>query len=162
MIDRKLSSAAPLVRVPKGAIDSQMHMYLPGFAMRADGVRAPADPLPDPAMYRQVMGWLGIDRVVITQGNAHGTDNASLLACIAQMGGCARNHQPADVLGIVRDDVLGQAGARPAVAIVAFAAAKPRHVADPREPSLCPREPVHRARPDRRCRPCGSARRSRR
>ncbi|MHA7868669.1 MAG: amidohydrolase family protein [Salipiger thiooxidans] len=90
MIDRKLSGAAPRTKVPKGTIDSQMHMYLPGFAMRADGVGAPADPLPDPAMYRQVMGWLGIDRVVITQGNAHGTDNASLLACIAQMGDCAR------------------------------------------------------------------------
>lgn len=90
MIDRKLSGAAPRTKVPKGAIDSQMHMYLPGFEMRADGVGAPADPLPDPAMYRQVMGWLGIDRAVITQGNAHGTDNASLLACIAQMGDCAR------------------------------------------------------------------------
>ena len=50
MIDRKLSGAAPRTKVPKGAIDSQMHMYLPGFEMRADGVGAPADPLPDPAL----------------------------------------------------------------------------------------------------------------
>lgn len=90
MIDRKLDGPAPRSAMPKGATDTQMHMYLPGFEMRPDGVGAPADPLPDPAMYRRVMGWLGLDRVVITQGNAHGDDNASLLACVAEMGDCAR------------------------------------------------------------------------
>ena len=90
MIDRKLDGPAPRTAMPKGATDTQMHMYLPGFEMRPDGVGAPADPLPDPAMYRRVMGWLGLDRVVITQGNAHGDDNASLLACVAEMGDCAR------------------------------------------------------------------------
>ena len=84
MIDRKLDGPAPRTAMPKGATDTQMHMYLPGFEMRPDGVGAPADPLPDPAMYRRVMGWLGLDRVVITQGNAHGDDNASLLACVAE------------------------------------------------------------------------------
>ena len=90
MIDRKLTGAAPLTAVPKGAVDTQMHMYLPGFAMREDGAGRPADPLPTPEMYRETMRWLGLDAVVVTQGNAHGTDNASLLACLAQMGDCAR------------------------------------------------------------------------
>ncbi len=90
MIDRKLTGPAPQTPMPRGAVDTQMHMYLPGFAMRDDGVGQPADPLPTPGMYRETMRWLGLDAVVVTQGNAHGTDNASLLACLAQMGDCAR------------------------------------------------------------------------
>ena len=90
MIDRKLSGAKPRTPMPKGAVDTQMHMYLPGFAMREDGAGRPADPLPTPEMYRETMRWLGLDAVVVTQGNAHGTDNASLLACLAEMGDCAR------------------------------------------------------------------------
>ncbi|MEQ5872518.1 amidohydrolase family protein [Sagittula sp. NFXS13] len=90
MITRKLNGAAPLTPMPKGAVDTQMHMYLPGFAMRADGAGRPADPLPTPDMYRETMRWLGLDAVVITQGNAHGADNAALLACLREMGDCAR------------------------------------------------------------------------
>ncbi|OCX67243.1 amidohydrolase [Thioclava sp. SK-1] len=90
MIDRKLTGAAPKTRIPKGAIDTQMHMYLPGYAWRADGKGVPSDPLPTPDMYRQVMAWLGLDGVVITQGNGHGMDNASLMACLEQMGESAR------------------------------------------------------------------------
>ena len=90
MIDRKLTGAPPATHMPIGATDTQMHMYLPSFAYRADGVGAPQDPLPDPAMYRRAMDWLGIDRVVITQGNAHGLDNGNLLACLRAMGACAR------------------------------------------------------------------------
>ena len=90
MIDRKLTGAKPRTRMPKGACDTQMHMYLPGYRWRADGKGVPAKPLPTPEMYRKTMGWLGIDRVVITQGNGNQMDNASLLACIAEMGECAR------------------------------------------------------------------------
>lgn len=90
MIDRKLSGAKPLTPMPKGTVDTQMHMYLPGFPALPGGPGLPPDPLPTPAMYRQAMDWLGIDRVVITQGNAHQADNACLLACLAQMGDCAK------------------------------------------------------------------------
>ncbi|MBR9762167.1 MAG: amidohydrolase family protein [Rhodobacteraceae bacterium] len=92
MIDRKLSGAKPLTHMPKGAVDTQMHMYLPGFQALPEGPGLPPDPLPTPAMYRQAMDWLGIDRVVVTQGNAHQADNACLLACLAEMG--------ADALGV--------------------------------------------------------------
>lgn len=34
--------------------------------------------------------WLGIDRVVITQGNAQQGDNSNLVACVAQLGDMAR------------------------------------------------------------------------
>ncbi|MCT4371535.1 amidohydrolase family protein [Yangia mangrovi] len=90
MIDRKLTGAKPKTRMPAGTCDTQMHMYLPGYSWREDGKGVPAEPLPTPEMYRKTMGWLGIDRVVITQGNGHHMDNSSLLACVAEMGDCAR------------------------------------------------------------------------
>ncbi|SLN23795.1 4-sulfomuconolactone hydrolase [Aquimixticola soesokkakensis] len=90
MISRKLSGVAPQTEVPRGAIDTQMHMYLPGFGAVSGGPGLPPDPLPDAAMYREVMRWLGLDRVVITQGNAHQADNSNLIACLAEMGDIAR------------------------------------------------------------------------
>lgn len=36
------------------------------------------------------MRWLGIDRVVITQGNAHQRDNGNLIACLKAVGNEAR------------------------------------------------------------------------
>lgn len=90
MIERKLSGPQPNIVLPKGTIDTQMHMYLPGFPAVSGGPGMPPAPLPTPQMYRQAMAWLGIDRVVITQGNAHQTDNACLLACMEEMGEAAR------------------------------------------------------------------------
>lgn len=89
MITRKLTGAPPAPPFPRGATDTQMHMYLPGFPARPGGPGLPQDPLPDPQAYRQVMRWLGLDRVIVTQGNAHQRDNANLLACLQAMGDCA-------------------------------------------------------------------------
>ena len=89
MIDRALDGPPPATPVPPGAIDTQMHVYLPGFPA-AHG----APPIPDgPAgidEYRRVARRLGLSRVVITQGNAHGRDNANLLAALAAFGDAAR------------------------------------------------------------------------
>jgi len=90
MIDRKLSGAPPRTRLPKGTVDTQMHMYLAGYPAVAGGPGLPPAPLPTPDMYRKVMDWLGIDRVVITQGNAHQADNACLLACLQEMSEMGR------------------------------------------------------------------------
>ncbi|MGF1551917.1 MAG: amidohydrolase family protein [Paracoccaceae bacterium] len=87
---RRLSGAPPRTRLPAGAVDTQMHAYLPGFPARPGGPPNPPEPLPTPAMYREVMTWLGIDRVVVTQGNAQQFDNANLLACLAEFGDVAR------------------------------------------------------------------------
>lgn len=90
MIERTLTGR-PLARpLPAGAVDTQMHMYLPGFPALPGGPGLPPDPLPDAAAYRSVMRWLGIDRVVLTQGNAHQSDNGCLLACLAEMEPVAR------------------------------------------------------------------------
>jgi D-galactarolactone isomerase len=89
MIERKLTGAALTKPLPKGTIDTQMHLYAPGFGP-ADGCSMPPEPLPDAACYKQVRDWLGIDRFVITQGNSHGRNNENLLACLREVGPIAR------------------------------------------------------------------------
>ncbi|WP_196258503.1 amidohydrolase family protein [Pelagibacterium limicola] len=86
MLDRKYSGDKPGIALPAGTIDTQMHMYLPGFPPKEGGPGLPAEPLPGPAEYRRTMDWLGIARVVITQGNAYQGDNSCLLATLAEMG----------------------------------------------------------------------------
>lgn len=111
MIVRQLSGRAPAVRLPSGTVDTQMHMYLPGFPARPGGPPLPGGALPDADQYRQVMAWLGIDRVIITQGNAHQRDNANLVACLNEMGSVARGVAAID--GEVPDselDALSSAG----------------------------------------------------
>ena len=88
-MERTYTGAAPLTLMPPGATDCQMHMYLPGYPALPGGPPVPAG-RPGPEDYRQVMRWLGIDRVVITQGNSHQRDNANLLACLTEMGDLAR------------------------------------------------------------------------
>jgi len=90
MLVRKLAGDAPRIGLPKGAVDAQMHMYLPGFPAREGGPGNPPGDLPTPEQYRQVMRWLGVDRVIVTQANAHQLDNGNLLACLAEMGEAAR------------------------------------------------------------------------
>lgn len=90
MIDRMLAGTPAKTRLPQGAVDTQMHMYVAGFPAVEGGPGLPPAPLPTPDMYRKVMSWLGIERVVITQGNAHQADNACLLACMKEMGDVAR------------------------------------------------------------------------
>lgn len=40
----------------------------------------------DADKYRRFMQWIGIERVVITQGNAHQFDNRNLVACLKKLG----------------------------------------------------------------------------
>ncbi len=86
---RRFTGPAPRTTLPPGSIDTQMHMYMPGFPSAPGCIPLPPA-APGPAEYRRVMAWLGIDRVIVTQGNAHGRDNANVLACLAAMGDCAR------------------------------------------------------------------------
>lgn len=86
---RIFTGSPPKTKLPRGSVDTQMHMYLPGFPSAPSSIPLP-DNAPGPADYRQVMDWLGLDRVIITQGNAHGRDNSNLLACLEAMGDSAR------------------------------------------------------------------------
>lgn len=89
-MDRKLTGTPPAICLPEGAIDTQCHMYLPGFPALPGGPGNPPDPLPTPDMYLQMADWIGISRIVVTQGNAQQGDNSCLLACLAQLGERAR------------------------------------------------------------------------
>lgn len=90
MLVRPLTGEKPAIALPKGSVDTQMHMYLPGYPSLPGGPGLPAGDLPTPAQYRQLMAWLGIDRVIITQGNAQQRDNSNIIACLAEMGDVAR------------------------------------------------------------------------
>lgn len=89
MIERRYSGPKPATAMPAGAVDCQLHVYQPGFPALPGGPALP-DGLPGVAEYRRVMDWLGIERCVITQGNAHQKDNENLLAGLALMGDAAR------------------------------------------------------------------------
>jgi D-galactarolactone isomerase len=86
---RPLSGRKPKIALPKGAIDTQMHAYLPGFPAIDGGPPLPAGELPSPSQYREFMKWIGIDRVIVTQGNAHQRDNNNLIACLKDFGDLA-------------------------------------------------------------------------
>jgi D-galactarolactone isomerase len=90
MLVRILKGPPPKTPLPRGTVDAQMHMYLPGFPAMPGGPDLPVGALPDAEQYRSVMKWLGIDRVIITQGNAHQRNNSNLVACLAAMGDVAR------------------------------------------------------------------------
>lgn len=86
---RPLSGRKPAFTLPKGAIDTQMHAYMPGHPALPGGPALPAGELPTPQQYRQFMDWIGIDRVIVTQGMAHQLDNANLVACLNAFGDIA-------------------------------------------------------------------------
>jgi len=89
MLVRKLSGEAPRTPMPRGATDTQIHLYLDGFPAQPGGPPIPAG-TPGIDEYRQVMNWLGIDRLVVTIGNAYQRDNSCLLECLRRLGDIAR------------------------------------------------------------------------
>ncbi|KXG84380.1 amidohydrolase family protein [Agrobacterium bohemicum] len=86
---RTFEGKNPRITMPKGAIDTQMHMYLRDFPAQEGGPPVP-EGTPGPDEYRRLMKWIGIERVVITQGNAHQRDNGNLIACLREMGSVAK------------------------------------------------------------------------
>ncbi len=88
MLERRYSGPPPKTALPRGAVDTQLHVYLPGFRAMSGGPDLPESP-PGLAEYRQLMGWLGIDRFVITQGNAHQRDNSNVMEALKEAGDIA-------------------------------------------------------------------------
>ena len=111
MLVRTLTGHPPRTKLPRGAVDAQMHMYLPGYPAQPGGPDLPGGALPDAEQYRSVMRWLGVDRVIITQGNAHQRDNSNLVACLDAMGQAARGVAVIDgATGEAEMDRLSAAG----------------------------------------------------
>lgn len=77
--------AKPRLQAPKGTCDTHMHIYDPALPV------APTALGPGPAWasvpaYQAVMAELGIERVVVVQPTAYGTDNRCTLDAIAALG----------------------------------------------------------------------------
>jgi D-galactarolactone isomerase len=88
-MERRFTGPKPRLAMPAGAVDTQMHVYLDGYPSAPGGIPVPEGKV-GIAEYRQVMDWLGIERVVVTQANAHMFDHANLLAALEAFGPAAR------------------------------------------------------------------------
>lgn len=71
-----------------GACDCHMHVYHSRYPVARGAKLRPADAVVDD--YRQVQRVLGTQRVVVVTPSTYGTDNASTVDAIAELGGCAR------------------------------------------------------------------------
>jgi D-galactarolactone isomerase len=81
---RPLTGPAPRLKAPAGACDTHMHFYSTRYPKHPDGPSPP--PEATVADYRQVMTWLGIERVVVVQPNAYGDENRCTLDAVAELG----------------------------------------------------------------------------
>jgi D-galactarolactone isomerase len=84
---RPLTGRAPLLKTPPRSCDTHMHIYVSRFPT-VSGTPLPADA--SVADYKQVMGWLGLERVVVVQPNAYGDDNTVTMQAVADLGPIAR------------------------------------------------------------------------
>jgi D-galactarolactone isomerase len=78
----------PRLPTPPGACDTHMHIYEPGYALRAG---APHAGQPGTLNhYLPVKSKLGLTRTVIVAPSGYGTDNSCTLAAMAKLGDSAR------------------------------------------------------------------------
>jgi D-galactarolactone isomerase len=83
MFKRPLTGRAPRLKAPAGSCDTHMHFYDAAYPA-LPGTLSPADATVGD--YRQVMAWLGLDRVVVVQPNAYGDDNRLTMDCVEALG----------------------------------------------------------------------------
>ncbi len=79
---------APKLPTPPGACDTHMHIYEPGYPLRAEASH-PSQP-GTLAHYRLVKQQLGLTRTVIVAPSGYGADNSCTLAAMAKLGDDAR------------------------------------------------------------------------
>jgi len=73
----------PRTRLPKGSIDTHVHVFEPGYALSpARGYTPPYSTLAD---LKHLHATLGIDRVVFTQPSIYGIDNSAILEGMAAL-----------------------------------------------------------------------------
>ncbi|KGH28519.1 amidohydrolase family protein [Comamonas testosteroni] len=86
--DRTLRS--PRFAMPRGAVDTHAHVFGPRARFDFSPERSYTPEDCTVAQYSALLAQLGIDRCVIVQGGAHGTDNCVTLDAIAELGPRAR------------------------------------------------------------------------
>ena len=84
MDSNDLDQPAPKLRAPPGNCDTHIHVYDPRYPLAATAV-APA-PAASVADYQKIQRRLGLERAVIVQPTAYGTDNRCTLDGIAALG----------------------------------------------------------------------------
>ena len=73
----------PRVALPKGAVDTHVHVFEPGYTLSpARGYTPPHSTLAD---LKHLHATLGIERVVFTQPSVYGTDNSAILNGMAAL-----------------------------------------------------------------------------
>jgi len=78
----------PQLQAPRGACDCHMHVFDARYPLAAKARRKETDaPVSE---YRKLQKALGLERVVVVQPTAYGTDNRCTLAAIAELGSGAR------------------------------------------------------------------------
>ena len=80
----------PRFTLPRGAVDTHAHVFGPQarYPFSPERSYTPEDCTVD--QYRTLLDTLGIDRCVLVQGGAHGTDNRATLDAIQALGARAR------------------------------------------------------------------------
>lgn len=79
----------PGVVLPRGSIDTHVHVFEPGYALSpARGYDPPCSTLAD---LKHLHATLGIERVVFTQPSVYGTDNAAILKGMSALNAQKRN-----------------------------------------------------------------------
>jgi predicted TIM-barrel fold metal-dependent hydrolase len=109
------SPRRPRVVLPKGSVDTHVHVFAPGY--RLSPARGYTPPHSTRSDLRHLHAVLGVERVVFTQPSVYGTDNSAILdamgALNAETPGRARSVVAVD-LGITEKEIaaLEAAGAR--------------------------------------------------
>lgn len=105
----------PRTRLPKGSIDTHIHVFEPGYALSpARGYTPPYSTLQD---LRHLHATLGIDRVVFTQPSIYGVDNSAILNGMAVLNRETPDRGRAVIaldMGFTEDEIskLDKAGVR--------------------------------------------------
>jgi 2-pyrone-4,6-dicarboxylate lactonase len=90
----------PDIVLPKGSIDTHVHVFEPGYRLSPGrGYNPPDSTLAD---LRHLHATLGVDRVVFTQPSIYGTDNSAILDAMAALNAATPNRARA-VVAITMD-----------------------------------------------------------
>jgi predicted TIM-barrel fold metal-dependent hydrolase len=89
----------PRLQLPKGSVDTHVHVFEPGYALSpARGYNPPHSTLKD---LRHLHATLGIDRVVFTQPSVYGIDNSAILNASVALN----NERPESARSVVALDM---------------------------------------------------------
>jgi D-galactarolactone isomerase len=86
---RIITGTPPRTQLPKGAVDTHMHLYDTQFKGEVGGPPPPED-FANLADYQSMQNWIGLEKVVIVQPNAYQANNECMLRALDQLGDQAR------------------------------------------------------------------------